>query len=55
MIRAQIPLAEMFGYATTLRSLSQGRADHTMHFLRYEPTPPGKAQEIIRKYRGVFS
>ncbi|MGB4338474.1 MAG: elongation factor G [Bacillota bacterium] len=55
VIRAQIPLAEMFGYATTLRSLSQGRANHTMHFLRYEPTPPGKAQEIIRKYRGVFS
>jgi len=55
MIRAQLPLAEMFGYATTLRSLSQGRANHTMHFLRYEQTPPAKTEEITRKYRGVLS
>ncbi len=55
MIRAQLPLAEMFGYATTLRSLSQGRANHTMHFLRYEHTPPAKTEEITRKYRGVLS
>ena len=55
IIRAQLPLAEMFGYATTLRSLSQGRANHTMHFLRYEQTPPSKMEEIARKYRGVLS
>jgi len=40
IIRAEVPLAEMFGYATTLRSLSQGRATHTMEFVRYSPVPP---------------
>jgi len=55
MIRVQVPLAEMFGYATSLRSLSQGRANHTMHFLRYEQVPPHKAEEIVRRYRGVLS
>ncbi|MEA4883231.1 MAG: elongation factor G [Clostridia bacterium] len=54
-IRIQVPLAEMFGYATTLRSLSQGRANHTMHFLRYEQVPPHVAEEIMRRYRGVLS
>ncbi len=55
MIRGQVPLAEMFGYATSLRSLSQGRANHTMHFLRYEQVPPHKSEEIMRRYRGVLS
>ncbi len=55
MIRVQVPLAEMFGYATSLRSLSQGRANHTMHFLRYEQVPPQKSEEIMRRYRGVLS
>ena len=55
MIRVQVPLAEMFGYATSLRSLSQGRANHTMHFLRYEQVPPHRAEEIVRRYRGVLS
>ena len=55
MIRVQVPLAEMFGYATSLRSLSQGRANHTMHFLRYEQVPPHKSEEIMRRYRGVLS
>ncbi len=55
MIRVQVPLAEMFGYATSLRLLSQGRANHTMHFLRYEQVPPHKAEEIVRRYRGVLS
>ncbi len=55
MIRIQVPLAEMFGYATSLRSLSQGRANHSMHFLRYEQVPPHKSEEIMRRYRGVLS
>lgn len=55
VIRAQVPLAEMFGYATTMRSLSQGRANHTMHFLRYEQVPDNLAAEIMRRYRGVLS
>jgi elongation factor G len=55
MIRVQVPLAEMFGYATSLRSLSQGRANHAMHFLRYEQVPPHKSEEIMRRYRGVLS
>jgi len=55
VIRAQVPLAEMFGYATTVRSLSQGRANHTMHFLRYEQVPQNLAVEIMRRYRGVLS
>jgi elongation factor G len=52
MIRAEVPLAEMFGYATTLRSLSQGRATHTMQFARYEPVPAPIAEEIVSRMAG---
>jgi elongation factor G len=52
MIRAEVPLAEMFGYATTLRSLSQGRATHTMQFVRYEPVPTTIAEEIVSRMAG---
>lgn len=48
-IRAEVPLAEMFGYATDLRSMSQGRATYTMEFSRYAETPAGIAKEIIDK------
>ncbi len=51
-IRAQAPLANMFGYATGLRSLSQGRATYTMQFSRYQPVPGGIAQEIVVRLRG---
>ena len=47
VIGASVPLAEMFGYATTLRSLSQGRAVYTMQFSHYEEVPRSKADEII--------
>ena len=47
VIGASVPLAEMFGYATTLRSLSQGRAVYTMQFSHYEEVPKRKAEEII--------
>ncbi len=46
VIRGSAPLAEMFGYATALRSLSQGRATHTMQFSHYEPVPPDVAKSI---------
>jgi elongation factor G len=52
IIRAIVPLAEMFGYATDLRSRTQGRASYTMHFLRYEPTPVAIAEEVIARVQG---
>ena len=52
IIRAIVPLAEMFGYATDLRSRTQGRASYTMHFLRYEPTPAAIAEEVIARVQG---
>jgi elongation factor G len=47
VIRASVPLAEMFGYATDLRSMSQGRAEFTMQFDRYEEVPQSIATEIV--------
>jgi elongation factor G len=52
VINAQVPLAEMFGYATQLRSLSQGRATYTMEFSHYEPVPTNIANEIVAKNAG---
>lgn len=52
IIRATTPLAEMFGYATDLRSRTQGRASYTMHFLRYEPVPANIETEIVAKVQG---
>lgn len=49
VIRGYVPLGEMFGYATDLRSLTQGRAQYTMHFGRYEPVPANLAVEIKEK------
>ncbi|MFW2178162.1 MULTISPECIES: elongation factor G [unclassified Moraxella] len=49
-IRAEVPLAEMFGYATQLRSMSQGRATYSMHFEKYAETPKNVADEIIKKF-----
>ncbi len=47
VVLAKVPLAEMFGYATTLRSMSQGRASYTMEFLRYDEVPKNIAEKII--------
>ncbi|MFN2557203.1 MAG: elongation factor G [Nitriliruptorales bacterium] len=52
VIRAQVPLSEMFGYATDLRSMSQGRATYTMQFASYRPAPSNVQQEIVAKTRG---
>ena len=49
IIRADVPLAEMFGYATTLRSMSQGRATYTMEFHHFAEAPRNVADEIIAR------
>jgi elongation factor G len=46
-LRADVPLAGMFGYATTLRSLTQGRATYSMEFLRYAKLPASLAQAML--------
>jgi elongation factor G len=53
IVRAHVPLAEMFGYSTSLRSATQGRANFTMQFLEYDVVPETKAQKIIKKIRGI--
>jgi elongation factor G len=52
VVSALVPLAEMFGYATQLRSISQGRAIYTMQFSHYEHTPQNIASEIIEQTKG---
>ena len=49
IIRGEVPLAEMFGYATDLRSMSQGRATYAMEFSRYVEAPASVAEQIINK------
>jgi elongation factor G len=51
-IDARVPLAQMFGYATDLRSMTQGRATYTMQFSHYEPVPATVAEGIIAKFDG---
>jgi len=51
-IIAQVPLSELFGYATRVRSLSQGRAVYTLEFNSYEVTPNSIQKEILRRIRG---
>ncbi|MBT8344875.1 MAG: elongation factor G [Desulfofustis sp.] len=53
VIRAHVPLAEMFGYSTSLRSATQGRAHFSMQFLEYDVVPQAKADKIIKKIRGI--
>jgi elongation factor G len=52
VVRAMVPLSEMFGYATSLRSNTQGRGTFTMHFDHYEEVPKNIAEEIIKKNKG---
>ncbi|MBQ1840133.1 MAG: elongation factor G, partial [Atopobiaceae bacterium] len=52
VVRAKVPLGEMFGYATDLRSQTQGRASYTMQFASYEPVPRNVAEEIVSKAGG---
>jgi len=53
VVKALVPLRLLFGYTTRLRSLSQGRANHTMQFSLYQPTPQTFQDEIVRKVRGT--
>jgi elongation factor G len=52
IIKAMVPLSAMFGYATDLRSRTQGRGSFTMHFGRYEEVPASIGEEIISKVQG---
>ncbi|MCG3775777.1 MAG: Elongation factor G [Nitrospira sp.] len=52
VVRAQVPLGDMFGYSTDLRSRTQGRATYTMQFHSYQEVPKNVAEEIIRRVRG---
>jgi elongation factor G len=53
IINARVPLSEMFGYATDLRSRTQGRATYSMHFDRYEQAPPDVSNEVVAKIQGT--
>jgi elongation factor G len=52
VVAASVPLSEMFGYSTTLRSMSQGRAIYSMQFSHYQEVPKTKAEEIVAKVKG---
>ena len=53
IVKAHVPLAEMFGYSTALRSATQGRASFTMQYFEYDVVPGQRAEVIIRKIRGI--
>jgi len=55
IIRASVPLKEMFGYATELRSRTQGRGSFTMHFSRYEEAPEAVVEQVIARVQGRVS
>src|SRR4029453_5900685 len=52
VINSRVPLSEMFGYATDIRSRTQGRGSYSMHFDRYEQLPGSAADEIIKRSQG---
>jgi len=55
IIQCKVPLSEMFGYSTDLRSMTQGRATYSMHFSHYEEAPKAVSEEVISKIRGKSS
>jgi elongation factor G len=52
IIKTVLPIGETFGYATALRSVTQGRATYTLEFLRYDRVPKSLADQILRRTRG---
>ncbi len=52
-LKAHAPLAELFGYSTSIRSATQGRANFTMQFLQYDVVPANRAEAIVKKIRGI--
>jgi elongation factor G len=52
VINADVPLSEMFGYSTTLRSMTQGRATYTMQFSHYERVPSTLSEELMARKAG---
>ena len=52
IVTVRVPLSEMFGYATDLRSRTQGRATFSMHFDRYEQTPKNVSEEVVARIQG---
>jgi len=54
VIKADVPLSEMFGYVTSLRSLTSGRATSSMEFSHYAPAPESVAEEVINKAKGII-
>jgi len=55
IIKAKVPLSEMFGYVTTLRTLSSGRATSTMEFDSFKQAPEYVSEEVIKKVKGIIS
>ena len=53
VVKADVPLSEMFGYVTQLRTMSSGRATSSMEFSHYAEAPRGVADEVIAKIKGV--
>jgi len=51
VVEAEVPLSEMFGYSTTLRSLTQGKAEFTMEFATFKPVPRGVSEELVKKHQ----
>ena len=51
VVEAEVPLSEMFGYSTTLRSLTQGKAEFTMEFANFKPVPKSVSEELVKKYQ----
>jgi len=52
VVKAKVPLSEMFGYVTSLRTITSGRATSSMEFSHYSPAPDGIAKEVIAKATG---
>ena len=53
VVKAKVPLSELFGYVTSLRTISSGRASSTMQFSHYEQTPNNIQEEVVAKVKGL--